>query len=203
MISSRDPRAIAGGAPVTTLASATPRGVVMASSIRGLLTLGVAPIMALAACASSPPPAVRAAQAERLTCDAADVPSRAESLVQSARVLRVEPLYSHVPTANNDFENRVNGAEILIRPIPGVTPDQLAGILRCRNVRLLLGQVTTALSSDPYWLPDSWVNIEVKAEGGNDLITVSADSIRESLEVLGRAKRYRDDRAVAVDPGLP
>ena len=124
--------------------------------------------------------------------------------MRSTRVLAVEPLYSHVITSNNNSEERVAGAKLLVRPPNGVTADQFTRALQCHSARVLLGQVNPAVvPNDPYWLPDSWVNINVKPENGNFAITISADTVHDNLQVFGRANHYADDHMMATDPGLP
>jgi hypothetical protein len=174
----------------------------MNRSVFGFLALGVIP--AAGACASSPPPTVKAAAVAREQCDSSATVEQGVPTVKSAVVLHVEPLYSHFTTADND-EARINGAKILIRPAPGMSAELLTRILQCHSARVLLGQVNAAdvPANDPYWLPDAWVHIDVKSQDGNYLVTVSADSMRESREVFGRANRYGDEHMLATDPGLP
>jgi hypothetical protein len=85
-----------------------------------------------------------------------------------------------------------------------MSSEQMTRVLQCHSARVLLGQVNSnTVPNDPYWLPDTWVNIEVKPENGNFAIALSADSVRENLQVYGRANHYADDHMVAADPGLP
>jgi hypothetical protein len=154
------------------------------------------------ACASGPMPATKAAGVEHLQCDA--TVAAQDSLVHSTKVLVVQPIYSHSMTSKNDSEERVSGAKLLIRPPTGVSADEMTRILQCHGARELLGQLNPeAVKNDPYWLPDAWVNIEVKPENGNFAVTLSADSVRDNLEVFGRANHYADDHMLATDPGLP
>jgi hypothetical protein len=163
---------------------------------------GVSVALAVSACASSPLPTARAAGVERMQCDASSAAQ--DDLVRSTRVLSVEPIYSHVITSNNNSEERVNGAKMLVRPPKGMSSEQMTRVLQCHSARVLLGQVNSnTVPNDPYWLPDTWVNIEVKPENGNFAIALSADSVRENLQVYGRANHYADDHMVAADPGLP
>jgi hypothetical protein len=156
------------------------------------------------ACASSPPPTAKAAGIERMQCDGTATAQDEVMLLRSTAVLRFEPIYSHVMTANNNDEQRVNGAKLLVRPPKGLTAEQLTRILQCHSARVLLGQVSgSAVPNDPYWLPDAWVNIDVRPDLGNFAVTLSADSVRENLEVLGRAHHYADEHMLATDPGLP
>jgi hypothetical protein len=153
--------------------------------------------MALAGCASTPAPTTTAAKVERMQCAPGDE-AQARDLVRSATVLRVEPLYSHVLTSNNNSEERVNGAKVVVRPPDGVTAEQMTRVLQCESARILLGKVRgAAADSDPYWLPDTWVSIEVIPEDGNFTVRASADSVTDNLQVFGRASRYAEHRMAA------
>lgn len=166
------------------------------------VVVGAAGVFALAGCSAAPPPTAKAAGVERLQCDTASASQ--DDLVRSTRVLAVEPLYSHVITSNNNSEERVAGAKLLVRPPHGVTADDFTRVLQCHSARVLLGQLNPAtIPNDPYWLADTWVNINVKPENGNFAITISADSVHDNLAVFGRANHYADEHMLATDPGLP
>ncbi len=153
------------------------------------------------ACASAPPPVERATSVAQLQCDS--MARSQDQLIRSTRVLSVQPLYSHIMTADSSDE-RVDGTKLLVRPPPGVSAEQMTRILQCHGARVLLGQVNRdTVASDPYWLPNRWVNIQVTSENGNFAITVSAESLRDNLKVFGRANRYADDHALAAEPELP
>jgi len=64
---------------------------------------------------------------------------------------------------------------------------------------VLLGKVNPAeIPDDPYWLADSWLDIQVTPENGNFAVTVVADSVHDNIEVLGRATRYANEHMLAV-----
>jgi len=165
------------------------------AAIVGVFVLGGA------ACAGRPQAGVQAAGVEREQCDASSTAQ--DGLVRSLRVIHVEPLYSHV-RSNNTSEARVNGAKLVVRPPQGVSAEQLTRVLQCHSARVLLGQLSgNEVGSDPYWLPNGWVNIEVTPDNGNFAVTLSADTVRDNLAVYGRANHYADEHMVAADPGLP
>jgi hypothetical protein len=138
-----------------------------------------------------------------MQCEAG-APNGDSSLALSATVLRVEPIYSHILAGNNNSEERVRGAKILVRPPPGVGPEQLTRLLQCHGARALLGKADSSnVPSDPYFLPDAWVTIEVKPEDGNFAIVLSTDSVRENLQLLARARRYGDDHPTALAHVVP
>jgi hypothetical protein len=154
-----------------------------------------------AGCISQERPTAPAADVERMQCDPTSAAQ--DNLARSIVVLHVQPLYSHVRT-NNSSEERVNGAKLLVRPPKDVSAEQLTRVLQCHSARLLLGQIDRgAVPNDPYWLPDRWVTIDVKPENGNFAVTVSGDTVRDNLQIYGRANHYADEHMVATDPGLP
>jgi hypothetical protein len=164
-------------------------------------TLAMEALSLAAACASQPGATVQAAGVERLQCDSSSTSQ--DDLVRSLTVLHVQPVYSEVGSAGST-EERVNGATLVVRPPKGVSADQLTRILQCHGARALLGQINgNVVRSDPYWLPDTWVKIDVKPENGNFAVTLSADTVRDNLQVYSRANHYADDHMVATDPGLP
>jgi hypothetical protein len=155
------------------------------------------------ACSSNPPPSARAARVERLQCEPGETAQQEEQLIRSTKVLDVKPLYSHVRTSNNNAEERVNGAKLTIRPPQGISAEQMTRLLQCHSARVLLGQVNApSFGDDPYWLPDTWVAIDVKPEDGNFAVTLSADSVRDNLKVFSRANRYGEQQ-MATQPELP
>ncbi|MGO9837196.1 MAG: hypothetical protein ACLP1X_23615 [Polyangiaceae bacterium] len=153
------------------------------------------------ACQSQPRAAVRAADIERAQCEPGS-PSQDE-LVRSIAVLQVRPALTHM-RSNTSGEERVNGAKLLVRPPHGMSAVQLGRILQCHGARALLGQVNGGYdANDPYWLPDAWVSIDVRAEDGNFAVTLSADTVRDNLRVYGRANHYADEHVLATGSGLP
>jgi hypothetical protein len=166
--------------------------------VRGFVALGVLAIAP--ACTSAPPPAARAAGVERF--DQCAGTESGVALLRSTTVLRMEPIYSLV-SAKDGSENRVSGAKLLVQPPQGLSANQMDRILQCHSAAVLLGHVSgAAVPNDPYWLPDSWVNIDVKPEGGNFAVTLTADSVRDNLRVLGRASHYADEHQLAIEPSL-
>jgi hypothetical protein len=163
-------------------------------------TLITISLLGTAACSSGPLPAARAASVERLECDASATSQ--DELVRSLKVLHVEPLYTHIMTGGDNAEERVNGAKLYVTAPNGVGAEELTRALQCHGARALLGQIGTA-PNEPYSLPGRWVSIDVKAEEGHFLVTLSSDTVHDNLQLFGRANRYGDERALASDPGLP
>jgi hypothetical protein len=145
-------------------------------------------------------PATQAAQLEGQQCLGSAAPQNEARVLNDMTVLKVSPLYGHVHTSPNTYEARVNGATIYVQPPQGVPPEQMAQILQCHSVRELLGQIDqTQALNDPFWLPNSWLDIDVKPELGNYAISISASSVHNGLEVLARANSYGAARMATND----
>jgi hypothetical protein len=155
--------------------------------------LAFAPVVLVgAACASTLPPASKAAEVERIQCSDANAAGDLRVLTD-AKVIEARPLYSHVITGNNGFEERVDGAKLVIRPPEGISPEQMTRILQCHSARALLGQVDRSqFPDDPFWLPETWVSIEVKPDNGNYSVTLEANDIPTNLKLAARAKAYAE-----------
>lgn len=157
------------------------------------------PIVLLgAACAADPPPVSTAAGVERIQCGAATIQDRELNSLQ-ALAITVEPLYAHIMTGNNNAEDRVRGAKVVVRPPPNVSAEELTRALQCHSARILLGKVDgSRLSDDPFWLENSWINIDVKPENGNYAILLEADSVSKNLKLLARAQAFVGSRSLSL-----
>jgi hypothetical protein len=174
----------------------------MRSSLCVLAALG-GTCLAVGCVSSSVPPAAKAAQVEQLQCEPG-AGAQDLRLLQTTTVLKAEPIYSHVRSGNNNSEERVNGAKLVIRPPDGVTAEHLTRILQCHSARALLGQIDRSqFPDDPYWLPNSWLDIEVKPEDGNFAVMMSAQNIPDNLHVYGRVIAFADAHGAARPQAVP
>ncbi|HXX66413.1 MAG TPA: hypothetical protein VEK07_04475 [Polyangiaceae bacterium] len=166
---------------------------------------GLAAVSLLAvSCSAGRPAAVTAAEVERVQCDGSMTADGELRLLRSIKVLDVEPLFSFSHSSYMHGEERLVGAKLLIRPPAGTTAETLTRILQCRNARLLLGQGdVSAAGHDPYSLPNAWVNVEVTSENGNFAVALTAESFRDNLTVLDRAKTYAEDHMLASEGESP
>jgi hypothetical protein len=113
-------------------------------------------------------------------------------VLESTRVLKAEPIYAYMHTNDND-EERVNGATLVVRAPEGVSADKLAQLLQCHSAAVLLGQVDSSkFSDDPTWLPNAWLDIDVKPQAGNFAVTLNANTVAGNLQVLHRATAFAD-----------
>jgi hypothetical protein len=161
---------------------------------------GSAFVLACLACQTSVPPATAAASVEQEQCDSRVTAPAATQLLQAHAVLRIVPLYSHIIVNPNNAEERPAGAKLVIRPPTGVSAEELTRILQCHSARVLLGKVSPIdIPDDPYFLADTWLDIQVTPENGNFAVTVRADSVHDNIEVLGRATRYAHEHMLAIE----
>jgi hypothetical protein len=147
------------------------------------------------ACATPVPLPARAASMEANECrDALPVEEEARAL-ESIRVLAVRPKF-HQNACNGVCT--VWGVYLVVRPPGGVDPERFARMLRCHNLRVLDGEVEASrIPNDPYGLRDSWLEIDVKLDSGNYVVTLVGDRISDNVHILQRAKAF----AAAHGPG--
>ncbi len=127
-----------------------------------------------------------ATEQEHKKCDSQAVDPR---LFGPEVVESVEPLYSHVSTSGSNVATRLHGAEVHIRPLPGVTVEYLAHVLQCRSARLVLGRVE-APPNEPYWLPNGLVKIDVRSESGDFVVSLDGEDLAEAKDILARAQAF-------------
>jgi hypothetical protein len=172
-------------------------------SLRCVVMMGMA--FLAPACASTPTPPVKAAEAEQLDCGNGMTSQEQARLVEGVSVLRSDPLYLDVNAGRDGLEHRVNGARIVVLPPPAATTEHMTRALRCHSAQAVLGQIDESrFPNDPYWLANSWLEIKVvDATGpyaGNYLVLVSADNIDKNLQVLARANAFADAHASTPRP---
>jgi len=153
------------------------------------------------ACAERAAPAAKAASVERVQCDPGNTATDNVRALQRTTVLSASPLYSHVLSGKNNSEDRVTGARLVVRPPQGVSTETLTRLLQCHSAQALLGQVDLSrFSDDPYFLPDSWLDINVEPVDGNLTVVLRADSVSDGLQVLQRATAFADAHRGVADP---
>jgi hypothetical protein len=152
---------------------------------------GATVALLLSACAGKMPATAKAAQVEQAECSSG-VAQNDLQLLQAAKVLKAEPIYARIHT-NNTEENRVNGARLVISAPGGVSAERLTQMIQCHSAAVLLGQIDrTQFANDPTWLPNAWLDIDVKPEAGNFAVTLSANTVARNLQVLQRATAFAD-----------
>jgi hypothetical protein len=127
-----------------------------------------------------------AEQQERKRCDAGPVDPR---LYGPGIVEGAIPHYRYVMGGPNGKETHFAGAEIHLRPLPGVTAELLERGLMCRSAKLMLGHATP-LPNERYFLPDGWVKIDVQSGGGSFAVLLIAEDDGHGREIYARAQEF-------------
>jgi hypothetical protein len=144
------------------------------------LALGCEPAVSLPA---------RAAAVERDACGL----SGASGLETARRVVAGTATLSAESSCHVDYcsgAGQIFGARLAVRPPEGVTAAELAQALRCHGAQALL-QAGERLENDPFFLPDSWVDIDVAPrERGIFVVTLTGETVTDNIRVLRRAKAF-------------
>jgi len=148
-------------------------------------------------------PVSEAKETEAAVCPAGRAPEYPESLFDARSTVRVEEIYSSVRTGRSGNEARLQGAKLRLRPIAGMTTNDLEALLLCHQARRVLGRSgEIELTSDPYWLPQSWLNITVESESGNFLVSVRGPDNKTANEILSRAMAFAASAPSFDNPAL-
>jgi hypothetical protein len=145
---------------------------------------------ATSACAGVTP-TTKALEIQRLQCEGAQDAADDANLMQATKVLAVVPMYSQVHSATTGTESRVSGVKLLIRPPETFSADRTLRVLQCHGARGVLGRLDPSqVPDDPYWLPGTWVDIDLVHEAGNFVVTVQAGDIHKNLQLVARARAF-------------
>jgi len=82
--------------------------------------------------------------------------------------------------------SQTSGTVLLLRRTDGA--DSWTRMLRCSSARVFFG------TSDDTWIPDGWVDLEVRAEGNGASVTISAESVAKNIRLYRRATAFAEGR---------
>jgi len=126
---------------------------------------------------------------EKTRCTEADDQTLAPVLSGSA-VISAQPLYSNAGSSGkNGPQPELRGATLSVSALSGMTPEWLDRALECHSARVVLGRVQ-ASANDPFWLPDSSVDIDVRPAKDSFDVAVSAYSADDARKILDRATAF-------------
>jgi hypothetical protein len=108
----------------------------------------------------------------------------------------VEPAYSYVPAGPNTHDAHLRGAQIRLKPGPGLTKESIQLALECHEAAVTLGRRPPP-PDDPYFLPDTWLEINVDSRGDGFIVRVLTDAIDDARSVLARARRRAAEKKAA------
>jgi hypothetical protein len=148
----------------------------------------VAAAIVVCACSGRIAPAARAADIVRGQClDATAAPEDVE-ILEGTHIIEVTPEYV-VDTCWGTWQ--VSATKLVVRPPPNVSADRFGRALRCHGARALLGGVeASAVSGDPYWSRDGWVDADVQVQGGLLLVRLRAETVAKNIRLLHRASAF-------------
>jgi hypothetical protein len=156
----------------------------------------------LCACLTTPATLnAKAASVERLQCPDAKTSQDDQRVLETTTVLRVNGQYLYTFASGG---GKVTGTELVVRPPEGVSSERMTRVLQCHGAQAFLGHIDPArYPNDPYWLPDAWVDIDVKSQWGNFVATLRADTVSDNLRIMRRATAFAaTHRRVAPNSGL-
>jgi hypothetical protein len=151
---------------------------------------------------TQPRPTDSAVTTQRLQCsaDPAADEQRLDQVMRQTTIIKSQPLYSMVNSKDVPVSSRVNGATMVVQPPNGVTTAELTSLLRCHGARAVLTKGNNStFASDPFYLPHSWLDIDVRELQGSYVITIGARSIHDGLEVARNADGFARDHGGRVD----
>jgi hypothetical protein len=135
-------------------------------------------------------PRAEAAENEKKACPS-DV-GHPEGLFDPASVVSVEPIYSTMRSGRSGYATNIVGAKLSLRPLPGVTREEIERALVCHNARRELGRKDEPeIVDDPYWVPGKAIEISVELERGAMSVEVKGATFETSQEILRRANAFR------------
>jgi hypothetical protein len=135
-------------------------------------------------CAEHPPATISTAPVALSPCKDAQSWRDQLQILQPNTVLGVE---AHYWRNTCDGTAQVMGTRVLLRRPEAPSLAALSWMLRCGGSRVFFGAADPSRSSTgPRWLPGGWLDIEVKPDGGNFVVTLSADSVPKNIELFHR-----------------
>jgi hypothetical protein len=146
-------------------------------------------------------PTDQATQMVRTRCGP-DLDESALGPVLDGRALKnVEPLYSSTAGSEGskgDNQSELRGAVVNVQAVPGVTAEWLDRALECHSAKRVLGQGPQAGGAeDPFWLPGSVVDIDVRSAKDGFRVAVAGTSPAEGQKILTRAQSFANAKTNA------
>lgn len=143
------------------------------------------------ACVSDPTPLERAARVARAQCLDPKVARDEERVLQQTVVVKVKPVTSVSWSTRQQGAFFLGATKLYAIPPEGISADEMARVLQCHSAKALLNDVDpAAFADDPFFLPNAWVDSDVKAEQGLYVVTITADKIWQNLALLRRANAF-------------
>lgn len=120
-------------------------------------------------------------------------------ILDGQAVKGVEPLYATIEASKSGGEAHLRGALLTVSALPGVTAEWLDRELECHSASAVLGQVK-ATPDDPFWLPDSTVDIDVRPAKDGFLVGVAGYSSADARQILARSQSFVKAKEAPASP---
>jgi hypothetical protein len=126
-------------------------------------------------------------------------PNYPQDLFSPSSVSAVAPLY-YTKSQRGYQGQYLFGATLTLRPLPGVTAQELEWMLNCHAVRSQLKRTgEPVIPNDPYWVPGRVVRISVDFDEGVTRVKVEGRDFATAKEVLTRAFAFVGQPAPNVE----
>lgn len=109
----------------------------------------------------------------------------------------VQPLYGTVEGAKTGHQLVLRGATVIVSALPGMTAEWLDRALECHGAREALGHAPAA-PNDPFWLPGSFVDIDVRSAKDGFDVAIAGYSSDDAREILVRASAFAKSKTSAA-----
>jgi hypothetical protein len=137
-----------------------------------------------------------AAFLERTRCGPEVTDGSLAPILDGKALQKVGPLYSTVEADKSGEQSQLRGATLTVSALPGVTAEWLDRELECHGARLALGKATST-PEDPFWLPGSTVDIDVRPTKDGFIIAVAGFSTSDARHILNRAEAFAKAKTAA------
>lgn len=145
----------------------------------------------LTACVNGPTPMERATRVARAQCLDPKVARDEARVLRETVVVRVQPVNFVSWSTRQQGGWALGATKLYAIPPERISADEMARVLQCHSAKALLNDVDpAAFADDPFYLPNTWVDTDVKVEEGLYVLTVSADKIWQNLALLRRATAF-------------
>ncbi len=163
-----------------------------------------AAIVGCAATSSAPArsPMDEAAAVERSRCGPDLDETTLEPIFSHRAIESAEPLYARTGTDRAGTGMKLQGANIYVRAIQGMTPEWLDRALECHGARRVLGKIPENVSpNDPFWLPGRMVDLDTQSMGHGFRVSIRGVTPDDAQEILIRANAFAATTPSPVSPG--
>jgi hypothetical protein len=165
----------------------------------GLAFFASALASALAAACGAPArsPADAASFTERTRCGPDVKEGDLAPVFSGHSVQSVGPLYATIEGGKSGTQAELRGAVLTLGAMPGQTAEWLDRELECHSARLTLGEAQST-PDDPFWLPGSIVDIDVRPTADGLVVGVAGYSADDARTLLEHAESFAKTRGPAA-----